>query len=84
MKWLVIWVVVNMWIVPCPIPPATEDEYGRSTMSNTELSVACWDTEAIKMQKEFESYGSAYKWMVNAQVDCHQCSEFTIFKKKEN
>jgi len=84
MKWIVIWFVLNSWIVPCePQEPIKfVDKYGRESYSLIQTDMLCYDSETKEMTKEFKSYGEAYRFMVNAQVECQECGEFKIIKQE--
>ena len=72
MKYLVIWFVVNSWIIPCPPQtlPEWTDLYGQKFSNHFTTSIACVDTEVKRIEKEFESYESASEFMVTAQTEC--------------
>ncbi len=53
--WLVTWVVISIWMIPCPQSAPAHDEYGRRFDNAQILSVACWDSESIKKQKIFDT-----------------------------
>ena len=82
MKWIVVWIVVNSWIIPCDHGP-TEwvNEYGQKYYSNTYTLETCWDSEGKSMEKEFDSYAEAYSFMVQVNTECSDCSDIKIIKK---
>ena len=78
MKWVVIWFVLNSWMVPCePMGPQI-DEYGRKTEPMFITAQACFEEERTRMTKEFESFDAAYKFLSYARADCSECSYFEI------
>ena len=59
-KYIVLWAVVNSWIVPCDFGPITSyDEYGQRHDRNSMTLQVCYDSETVQMEKKFVLYEEA-------------------------
>jgi len=59
MKWLVLWVAINSYIVPCPSDCGGVDEYGIENPCTETLAIACWHTDREEMSREFYTFNEA-------------------------
>ncbi|MHC4752416.1 MAG: hypothetical protein ACYTFW_21395, partial [Planctomycetota bacterium] len=78
---VVVWFVLNSWVVPCPDPADTVDEFGREFQTLVTTTQACWDSESKRMSKEFDSRINAELFMARAKRECGDCSEFKLFRE---
>jgi hypothetical protein len=64
MKWIVMYVIIQTYLVPCPTPEPTYDEFGiRTNESMNVLSVACYDTRKTNKEKKFDSLEEAQEFV---------------------
>ena len=82
-QWLVTWTVTNSWIVPCPEwePVESIDEYGRKhTMFSFQIALACLDSASTPMNKHFNSYQEAEKFVNKGRYNGDIMNELSDFK----
>lgn len=66
--WLVTWIVVSTFHVPCPQPEAVIDEFGMGGMPSTVTTLqACYETSEKAHSKEFASYREAAEFIEKAK-----------------
>ena len=61
-KWKVTWEVVTTYMISCPQPEPTSDEFGRVREINSMTLQACWDTRVTQHERFFSSleYAEAF------------------------
>jgi hypothetical protein len=70
-KYLVIWTVINSWMVPCDHGPMSGiDEYGRRWESYVTTLEVCYDSEQHQEQREFDSYEEALAFKEKGEKSC--------------
>ena len=70
-KYLVIWTVINSWIVPCDHgPDVWYDEYGRRHESQAVTLELCWDSEEIQKEREFDTLEEAQEFIEEGKKSC--------------
>ena len=82
-KYIVVWIVLNSFLVPCDFEPLGPDEYGRESSVYVVPAIACYGSTETKMEKWFNSFEEAHEFMVRAQKDCSECSDFKLIKQTE-
>ena len=74
MKWLVLWVVLEL--TNCPPAEPIQDEYGRRTL-NTTTTVACY--QHIPQQRSFSTEDGAKYFMELGKKECgFECQNWEI------
>lgn len=66
MKWIVMWVVLTSYSVPCNNPSPSPDAYGRLPSTISMTLMACAETIETSHQKEFDSESEARKFIEDA------------------
>ena len=60
MKWIVMYVIVNTFVAPCPIPSPSYDEFGVRTNSDyNTFAITCFDTTKERHEKLFDTLEEA-------------------------
>jgi hypothetical protein len=68
MKWLVVWIALSWFTVPCDNGPSVvTDEYGRDHISMVTTLEHCMDSSEREMQREFDSLEAAQDFVQELQ-----------------
>lgn len=68
-KYIVTWLVINSYSVPCPVQPPIEDEYGRVTQPSMQLAIVCYKSDTTFKTKEFVSRKEAIEFIKKGEPD---------------
>jgi len=69
-KWLVLWVVMNMFPVPCSAPEPVPSEYGIESSIVAVNAVACFDSTSKEMRKTFDTKKEAEEFVEKGKEKC--------------
>ena len=72
MKWLVTWLVITWFSIPCPISPPSFDEFGRKSMSGQFNLIACYDTDTARHERYFNTQKEAKEFIKRAKASCEE------------
>lgn len=67
MKYIVTWVLTTYFSVPCPTSSPVPDEYGREPEYSLMITVACMDSKADTLKKEFTDRKTALAFIEKGQ-----------------
>ena len=70
MTWVVFWVVVNTFLVPCPAPVNPIAEYGIQGQALFTTALACYDSVSTRMSKEFDTKEEAEAFVAKGKTLC--------------
>ena len=70
MKWIVLWVVISTWMIPCPSPGPSCDEYGRCSEVTTSTLEMCWESSREDKSKEFATLEKAQEFVAAGKESC--------------
>ena len=70
MKWMVLWTVVNTFMVACPKPPPPVSDYGIEYQSNASTLEMCFDYTEKQLRKEFASFQEASEFVRKGTNEC--------------
>ena len=73
-KWMVFWIIVNAYNVPCPQAGPTIDEFGIVHSSNSYTLQLCWDVDKKEMKREFETLEDAKAFVDKGLRECGKTS----------
>ena len=74
MKWIVFWIAVSVFNVPCDFPAPTEDEYGFKSDMSMVPAIACFKKSEKQMYKIFDDPVAAEAFFDNA----NKCGEIVF------
>lgn len=85
-KYIVTWLVIETYSVPCFPPPPTVDEYGRKTTEVSGIMINCLKTDTTRNEKYFDTRGEAMKFIKGGagQIDLRQFKLDSIPLKQYN
>lgn len=69
MKYLVIWIWLQTFIVPCPQPIPTPDKFGRVFETTTYTLQMCWDTNSMPQQQYFKTLKEAQDFIAEGKKE---------------
>ena len=68
-KFIVTWIVVTSYLVPCPPPAPRCDDYGRCGDASFTTAQACYDSKEKPMSKEFATIREAEDFVWAGKLD---------------
>lgn len=72
MKWLVTWIVITWFSIPCPVSPPSFDEFGREHISNSVTLGICYDSEITRHERYFDARKEAESFIKRAKASCEE------------
>ena len=92
MHWLVTWVIVSSFLVPCSAPEPACDQYGRCGSNMVTLAIACYDTEKTEHTRSFKTEKEAREFVDGMQdglcgdlhLNGYYITDVKIFKAVED
>jgi hypothetical protein len=82
MKWIVFWIVVNTYQIPCTQAGPTIDDFGVVHENNSYTLQLCWDSSEKEMNKEFDTLEQAQVFFNKVTKDCKSCNNIKIKELK--
>ena len=69
MKWLVVWIVIQTFNVPCEHPDPPPDKFGREALGFNTTAVACFEEEKTEHHKFFETIEKAKAFIKDGEKE---------------
>jgi len=88
MIWVVTWIVVSTFMVPCPVNYPKPDKFGVTMPSNATYANICWESTEKMMIQEFATEEEAVAFIEEGKkrytgfTDCN-LKDFKLEKKTE-
>ena len=80
-KFIVVWTVINSFMVPCASNPSSGyDEYGQYWENGVSSLEICYDTKVLEMSKEFNHHAQATYFLDKAREECGNCKDFKLLR----